>query len=165
MPASSSALLMAQVARFRVDSSDPRRYGLRRRKSHTCRAGISALSRRCHSKVPCRSLPVSFATKMSGIGMGDSHALHDFCWVLEWGSKRHNLTEISMVQPKSNKYVIIGSGVHGLSTAYHLAVALKAEGRARAKTSLSIKHRLPPGRPASRAELCAIIISSRRCGS
>ena len=29
-----------------------------------------------------------------------------------------------MVQPKSIKYVIIGSGVHGLSTAYHLAVAL-----------------------------------------
>ena len=34
-----------------------------------------------------------------------------------------------MVQPKSIKYVIIGSGVHGLSTAYHLAVALKARGQ------------------------------------
>lgn len=48
---------------------------------------------------------------------------------LSEGSKRYNLTATSMVQPKSIKYVIIGSGVHGLSTAYHLAVALKARGQ------------------------------------
>ncbi len=31
--------------------------------------------------------------------------------------------------PESSKYVIIGAGVHGLSTGYHLARALKASGR------------------------------------
>ena len=34
-----------------------------------------------------------------------------------------------MAFPTSSKYVIIGAGVHGLSTAYHLAAALKAEGK------------------------------------
>lgn len=34
-----------------------------------------------------------------------------------------------MSLPKSCKYVIIGAGIHGLSTAYHLARELKARGR------------------------------------
>ncbi len=34
-----------------------------------------------------------------------------------------------MTFPAHSKYVIIGAGIHGLSTAYHLAKALKAEGR------------------------------------
>lgn len=35
-----------------------------------------------------------------------------------------------MSTPTSAKYLIVGAGVHGLSTAYHLAVALKAKGEA-----------------------------------
>ena len=31
--------------------------------------------------------------------------------------------------PKHKKYVIIGAGIHGLSTAWHLAKELKARGR------------------------------------
>ena len=34
-----------------------------------------------------------------------------------------------MALPSGAKYVVIGAGVHGLSTAYHLALALKAKGR------------------------------------
>ncbi len=34
-----------------------------------------------------------------------------------------------MSLPSSVKYVIIGAGIHGLSTAYHLAQRLKASGR------------------------------------
>ena len=34
-----------------------------------------------------------------------------------------------MAFPKSSPYVIIGAGIHGLSTAYHLALELKARGR------------------------------------
>lgn len=31
--------------------------------------------------------------------------------------------------PASSKYVIVGAGIHGLSTAYHLAAAMKAKGK------------------------------------
>src|SRR6266498_544778 len=34
-----------------------------------------------------------------------------------------------MTVPKSTKYAIIGAGIHGLSTAFHLAQRLKATGR------------------------------------
>ena len=34
-----------------------------------------------------------------------------------------------MTLPESSKYVIIGAGIHGLSTAYHLALKLKEKGR------------------------------------
>ena len=34
-----------------------------------------------------------------------------------------------MAFPKSSPYVIIGAGIHGLSTAYHLALELKASGK------------------------------------
>ena len=34
-----------------------------------------------------------------------------------------------MTLPKAKKYVIIGAGIHGLSTAFHLAQMLKASGR------------------------------------
>ena len=34
-----------------------------------------------------------------------------------------------MGQSASSKYVIIGAGIHGLSTAYHLALQLKATGK------------------------------------
>ena len=48
---------------------------------------------------------------------------------LSEGSKRYNLTKTSTAFPTSIKYVIIGAGVHGLSTAYHLAAAFKARGQ------------------------------------
>src|SRR6188472_4327969 len=34
-----------------------------------------------------------------------------------------------MAVPKGTKYAIIGAGIHGLSTAFHLAQSLKAAGR------------------------------------
>ena len=34
-----------------------------------------------------------------------------------------------MTLPRHSPYVIIGAGIHGLSTAYHLALQLKAIGR------------------------------------
>ena len=34
-----------------------------------------------------------------------------------------------MAVPESTKYAIIGAGVHGLSTAFHLAQELKATGK------------------------------------
>ena len=33
-----------------------------------------------------------------------------------------------MAFPASTKYVIVGAGIHGLSTAYHLALELKSKG-------------------------------------
>ena len=37
--------------------------------------------------------------------------------------------EDPMAVPSGVKYAIIGAGIHGLSTAYHLALNLKATGR------------------------------------
>jgi glycine/D-amino acid oxidase-like deaminating enzyme len=34
-----------------------------------------------------------------------------------------------MAFPKSSKYVIVGAGIHGLSTAYHLALELRRKGK------------------------------------
>ena len=34
-----------------------------------------------------------------------------------------------MTPPKHSKYIIIGAGIHGLSTAYHLALSLKSSGK------------------------------------
>ena len=34
-----------------------------------------------------------------------------------------------MKLPQASRYVVIGAGVHGLSTAWHLALLLKAQGR------------------------------------
>src|SRR5437588_4759674 len=36
-----------------------------------------------------------------------------------------------MAVPKASSYVVIGAGVHGLSTAYHLGRALRAKGQGR----------------------------------
>ena len=38
-----------------------------------------------------------------------------------------------MAFPKHSKFVIIGAGIHGLSTAYHLALDLKASGKGSGK--------------------------------
>ena len=43
-----------------------------------------------------------------------------------------------MALPTGVKYVVIGAGVHGLSTAYHLALALKAKGRGGGKDILVV---------------------------
>ena len=34
-----------------------------------------------------------------------------------------------MAIPRHSPYVIVGAGIHGLSTAYHLALRLKASGK------------------------------------
>ncbi len=43
-----------------------------------------------------------------------------------------------MAFPKQSKYVIIGAGIHGLSTAYHLALELKASGHGSGKDIMVI---------------------------
>ncbi len=43
-----------------------------------------------------------------------------------------------MAIPQHVKHVVIGAGVHGLSTAYHLALALKARGRGDGRNILVI---------------------------
>ena len=42
-----------------------------------------------------------------------------------------------MAIPSHVKYLIIGAGIHGLSTAYHLAQQLKAQGKGGAQQLLS----------------------------
>ena len=43
-----------------------------------------------------------------------------------------------MVVPANVKYAIIGAGIHGLSTAYHLALKLKETGRGSGKDILVV---------------------------
>src|SRR6202795_3133255 len=43
-----------------------------------------------------------------------------------------------MTIPQATKYAIIGAGIHGLSTAYHLAQMLKATGRGSGKDVLIV---------------------------
>ena len=38
-----------------------------------------------------------------------------------------------MAFPTKSKYVIVGAGIHGLSTAYHLAIELEASGKGSGK--------------------------------
>ena len=49
-----------------------------------------------------------------------------------------NYKEISMPLPSHSPYVIIGAGIHGLSTAYHLAMELKAKGNGSGRDILVI---------------------------
>src|SRR3984885_5773595 len=48
------------------------------------------------------------------------------------------LRELSMAFPPHAKYAIVGAGIHGLSTAYHLAVKLKETGRGSGKDILVV---------------------------
>ena len=43
-----------------------------------------------------------------------------------------------MAIPTHVKYLIIGAGIHGLSTAYHLAQRLKAQGKGDGKDILVV---------------------------
>ena len=42
-----------------------------------------------------------------------------------------------MLLPEYSKYIIIGAGIHGLSTAYHLAKTLKTQVKVMVMISLS----------------------------
>ena len=50
--------------------------------------------------------------------------------------------------PESVKYVVIGAGVHGLSTAWHLAMELEARGRG-SGADIAIIDKQGPGAGAS----------------
>ena len=63
--------------------------------------------------------------------------------------------------PKSSRFVIVGAGIHGLSTAYHLAQRLAAVQTLSFSTSLEFV----PGLPVLPVELFATIIINRLCGS
>ena len=72
-----------------------------------------------------------------------------------------------MSVPQGTKYAIIGAGIHGLSTAYHLAQRLKATGRGSGADILVVDKtgdRAPAPR-ASPAAWSATTISSRPCAS
>ncbi|WP_315981736.1 hypothetical protein [Aliamphritea spongicola] len=71
-----------------------------------------------------------------------------------------------MAFPKSSPYVIVGAGIHGLSTAYHLALELKNAVKAAAKTLSSwISPASLPVLPVSPAVLSVTTTSSRLCVS
>ena len=69
-----------------------------------------------------------------------------------------------MELPKSVRFVVIGAGVHGLSTAYHLAKELKARGRGigRGHPDRRQDAASRPARPGSRAASCATTTTSPR---
>ena len=68
-----------------------------------------------------------------------------------------------MLVPKLAPYVVVGAGIHGLSTAYHLAKEFRARGPDRALTSSSSTSRgQVPERRASPAASSATTTSSRR---
>ena len=72
-----------------------------------------------------------------------------------------------MSVPQGVKYAIIGAGVHGLSTAFHLAQMLKATGRGSGADILVVdkngdRRRAPRASPAASS---ATTISSRPCAS
>ena len=48
-----------------------------------------------------------------------------------------------MAFPKKAKYVIIGAGIHGLSTAWHLAEKIKNSGNGTNNESTMIDHNSP----------------------
>ena len=63
--------------------------------------------------------------------------------------------------PSQVEYLIIGAGVHGLSTAYHLAKYLKAQGK-RPDILVIEKPALPPGRRGWPAATCAATTTRSR---
>ena len=59
----------------------------------------------------------------------------------------------------SARFVIVGAGVHGLSTAWHLAMELEARGAGSGKDIVLLDKTGPaPALPASPAAACAISI-------
>lgn len=71
-----------------------------------------------------------------------------------------------MELPARAAYVIVGAGIHGLSTGYHLAKELEARGLG-AGSDIVVLDKHSPGRapPASPAASFATTTSSRRCRS
>ena len=69
-----------------------------------------------------------------------------------------------MAIPTHVKYLIIGAGIHGLSTAWHLGEALRESGRGSGKDILVIdKTSIGAGPRASPAESSATTTTSRPC--
>jgi glycine/D-amino acid oxidase-like deaminating enzyme len=63
--------------------------------------------------------------------------------------------------PRSTKYLVIGAGIHGLSTAYHLAKELRTRGTGSGSDILVVDKT----RRASPAASSATTTSSPRCPS
>jgi glycine/D-amino acid oxidase-like deaminating enzyme len=71
-----------------------------------------------------------------------------------------------MSVPSSTKYLIIGAGIHGLSTGYHLAKELKARGAGSgADITIIDKSGVAAGASASPAVSSATTTTSRPCPS
>ena len=69
-----------------------------------------------------------------------------------------------MAIPKKIDYLIIGAGIHGLSTALHLAKKLKAHGKGDGSKILVVdKGSIASGASESLAALLEIIIFSPQC--
>ena len=58
-----------------------------------------------------------------------------------------------MSLPTTSRYVVVGAGIHGLSTAYHLALALEESGRGSGKDVIVLeKNRLGAMNSRNRAD-------------
>ena len=70
-----------------------------------------------------------------------------------------------MALPSHVKYVVIGAGIHGMSTAWHLAEGLRRSGRGDGRDVLVIekRHRYRSIGDQRRAGSFATITSNRRC--
>ena len=69
-----------------------------------------------------------------------------------------------MSLPASAKYLVIGAGVHGLSTAWHLAKGQRARGE-EPDVLIVDKTGVGAGASGSPAASCATTTTSRRCPS
>ena len=54
-----------------------------------------------------------------------------------------------MVPPKSSPYIVVGAGIHGLSTAYHLAKELTSRGAGGSGADVLVLDKAHPGAGAS----------------
>ena len=65
--------------------------------------------------------------------------------------------------PASPRFVVVGAGIHGLSTAYHLAKELRTRGAGSGADVVVLEKSEPGAGPrASPAASCATTTSSRR---
>ena len=67
-----------------------------------------------------------------------------------------------MALPSRVKYLVIGAGIHGLSTAWHLAKEPAARRRGARRAGRSTRPASAPAPPASPAASCATTTSSPR---
>ncbi len=77
-----------------------------------------------------------------------------------------SIPEKTMSLPNKTRFVVIGAGIHGLSTAFHLASRLRAKGReTEADIMVLDKKRVAAGASGIACGSSGTTISSRPCAS